>query len=75
MAFKPVLCYAATYCLKGAFTPVVDAGSAQSAQKCQAGTYCREGTKDPNGEGKCWPGYYCPSNSPEPLPAEPGFFS
>lgn len=74
-AYKPNLCSPATYCLQGTYSPIIDRSNPQSAQACQAGTYCLAGSKDPNGEGQCPPGFYCPPNSLKPLPADPGFFS
>lgn len=70
--YKPNLCYEGTYCLDGAFTPIIDQENEQAAQACIAGTFCSEGSDSPDGKGKCKEGFYCPEGSNEMIPAQPG---
>ena len=70
-AYKPKLCNAGTYCLRGTRTNVVIEGDAGAAQECMEGFYCEEGS---DGQDYCNEGYYCPLNS-NPIPADPGYFA
>lgn len=73
-AYKPKLCRAGTYCLRGTRTGDVIAGDAGAAQICMEGIYCDEGSDGPEGQGYCQEGYYCPLNS-KPIPAKAGYFA
>ncbi len=69
------MCYPQTYCLAGAYTPIVNPMNPQAAQECIAGTFCEAGSASPEGKGKCQKGFYCPANAQEMKPTDPGHFA